>query len=597
MQKKIYPPLPMQKYFALSDLIIMCLIATVIYGVVAIANEWRTEFHPITQIDLSAWALPYYTILSAARGVVAYFISLAFTLVVGYAAAKSKAAEKIIIPLLDILQSIPVLGFLPGLLLGLVALFPRTNIGLELAATIMIFTGQVWNMTISYYASLKSIPAELDEASRVMGLNWYQKLIKLELPFSAVNLAWNSLLSMAGGWFFLIPCEAITLGDNEYRLPGIGAYMDVAIKQGDSKAIALAVVAMILLIVSMDFVIWRPVLSWVQRFRLEEVGGGAQVEPLMQVWIRESKIFHRIKIIYRELVVRPRRARRNRWAWTGAEKSVDELVKKRAPQFHLAIQTVNAGLRSPSVTRSTEWIIALVLLSGIGYGAFKLFLVLSKIPPATWIVLLRNTLWTFIRVVLALVISTLWAVPVGIWIGTSLKRIRAAQPIIQIMASFPAPMLYPLALGLFFALGISFDLGAMLLMLLGVQWYVLFNVLAGAMRIPRELDYALSLMEASRWTRWRSLYLPSVFPFLVTGWITAAGGAWNASVVSEYLSYHGTILKTGGLGSTLSVAIANENLTLFAASLSLMVLVVVALNRLVWARVYRLATTRFRMDN
>jgi NitT/TauT family transport system permease protein len=590
MQRRIFS----QRYFSIADVVIFFLIATAIYGVVAIGNEWRADFQPVTQIDLSVWALPYYTILSATRGIVAYFISLAFTLIVGYLAAKSKSAEKLIIPLLDILQSIPVLGFLPGLLLGLVALFPRTNIGLELAATIMIFTGQVWNMTLSYYASLKSVPVEFGEASRMIGLDWYQRLMKVELPFSAVNLAWNSLLSMAGGWFFLIPCEAITLGDNEYRLPGIGAYMDVAIKAGDNRAIALAVVAMVLLILMMDFVIWRPILAWVQRFRMEEVAGGTQVEPLMQIWIRESQILQRIKILYREVIVRPRRFRSR--SWVQGETSVDELVKIRAPHFYSFFKKIAQELQSPWMSRSFQVLVGGAALSAMGYGAWSLVSILSKIPPATWVVLLRNTVWTFLRVLVAIGLSTLWAVPVGIWIGTSVKRIRRAQPVIQVLASFPAPMLYPLALGLFFSLGVDFDWASMLLMLLGVQWYVLFNVLAGAMRIPKELNDALALMDASRWTRWRSLYLPSVFPFLVTGWVTAAGGAWNASVVAEYLPYRGTILKTGGLGSTLSVAIANENLTLFAASLSLMVLVVLVLNRLVWAPVYRLANTRFRMD-
>ena len=588
MQKIVNP----NRYFSIADVAVLMVLATAIYGVVSIANEWRMEFHPITQIDLSARALPYYTILSAVRGMVAYLISLIFTLVVGYAAAKSRTAEKIIIPLLDILQSIPVLGFLPGLLLGLVALFPRTNIGLELAAIIMIFTGQVWNMTLSYYASLKSVPAEFGEASRVIGLDWYQRLMRVELPFSAVNLAWNSLLSMAGGWFFLIPCEAITLGDHEYRLPGIGAYMDVAIKSGDTKAIVLAVIAMVLLILVMDFVIWRPILAWVQRFRLEDLPGGAPVEPLMQVWIRESKILNRIKMVYRELVLKPRRVRSR----LAGEPSVETIVRVKAPRFYSLVQMITRWVSSPAVVRILQLALSSVALSCMMFGVYRLFFILAKIPPATWIVLARNTTWTFFRVLMALILSSLWAVPVGIWVGTSVKRIRVAQPLIQVLASFPAPMLYPLALGLFFSLGITFDWASMLLMLLGVQWYVLFNVLAGAMRIPKELNDALLLMEASRWARWKNLYLPSVFPYLATGWVTAAGGAWNASVVAEYLPYHGTILKTGGLGSTLSVAIANENFTLFAASLFLMVLVVVVLNRLVWTRVYRLANTRFKMD-
>ncbi len=590
MQRKIVS----QRFFGIPDLAILLLVATIIYGVVAIAQEWRSEFHPVTQINLSVWALPYYTLLSGIRGTVAYFISLSFTLVIGFLAAKSRAAEKVIIPLLDILQSIPVLGFLPGLLLGLVALFPRTNTGLELTAIIMIFTGQVWNMTFSFYSSLKSIPSDLKEASTVMGLNWRHKLFKVELPFSAVNLAWNSLLSMAGGWFFLIPCEAITLGDREYRLPGIGAYMDVAIKEGNHKAIILAVIAMVSLITLMDFAIWRPILAWVQKFRLEEVTGAAPVEPLMQVWIRESKIVRWVKLFYRDYIFSTRRRKSVRVP--KPDLKVEDFVRNRAPRVHGVFVRIIQKRQSPMVIKLTSICSFFAIFGFAGYGAFNLFKILAHVSPATWMVLLRDALWTFLRVLMTLAISSVWAVPVGIWIGTSSKRIRIAQPIIQILASFPAPMLYPIALSIFFSLGISFAWGSMLLMLLGVQWYVLFNVLAGALRIPQELDYALALMETSRLDRWKTLYLPSVFPSLVTGWITAAGGAWNASVVAEYIYYKHTILKTGGLGATLSVATVNENFTLFAASLTLMVLIVILLNRFVWSKIYLIAQTRYRMD-
>ena len=587
-----------QRYASVPDLAILLLVATTIYGVYAISREWRSEFHPITQIDLSVWALPYYTLMSGIRGTVAYFISLIFTLVVGYVAANSKSAEKIIIPMLDILQSIPVLGFLPGLLLGLVALFPHTNTGLELAAIIMIFTGQVWNMTFSYYSSLKSVPTDFREASTIIGLNWRERLRGVELPFSAVNLAWNSLLSMAGGWFFLIPCEAITLGDKEYRLPGIGAYMDVAIKKGDFQAVTMAVVAMVLLIVLMDFVIWRPILSWVQKFRLEDIPGINNSEPLMQLWIRESKIVRWVKLYYRDHVAR-RHAKADR-----ALRSVKKLEIPGTPSSSSLSLSVLLGrlaflnriLFSQRNLKVIGTLSSLGVLAFIVYGSFKLLWVLRTIPVQTWIWLVRDMLWTFLRVVFALLISTIWAVPFGIWLGTSPARIRIGQPIIQILASFPAPMLYPLALGVLFSFGISFDWAAMFLMLLGVQWYVLFNVLAGALRIPQELNYALELMETSTWDKWKTLYLPSVFPSLVTGWVTAAGGAWNASVVAEYIFYQGKILKTGGLGATLSVATAEGNFTLFAASLTLMIFSVIVMNRLVWSKLYDLAQNRFRME-
>ncbi len=276
-----------RKFSAVPDLVIILLIGTLIYGIVAISQEWSAEFKPVTQIDLSIWSLPKYTLFSGIRGFVAYALSLFFTLVVGYIAAKSPRAERIIIPTLDILQSIPVLGFLPGLVLGLVALFPHSNMGIELAAILMIFTGQVWNMTFSYYSSLKSIPADFMEASTVMGLNWKERLVKLELPYAAVGLAWNSVMSMAGGWFFLSACEALRLGENDYRIPGIGSYMAVAAEQDDWKAMIAGVIAMIFLIVLIDFFPWRTMLAYVQSFRLDEVTGPALNEVLINLNVRE----------------------------------------------------------------------------------------------------------------------------------------------------------------------------------------------------------------------------------------------------------------------------------------------------------------------
>lgn len=572
---------------------------TAIYGVVSMGREWQGEFHPVTTISLSFWALPKYALLSAMRGVAAYVISLLFTLIVGYAAAKSKPAEKIIVPLLDILQSIPVLGFLPGLVLGLIALFPQTNTGLELAAVIMIFTGQVWNMTFSFYSSVKSLPTDFNEASTVIGFNWFQKLLRVELPFSAVNLAWNSLMSMAGGWFFLSVCESFPLGSREFRLPGIGSYMAVAIKEGDRTAMILAVVTMVFLIVTIDFLIWRPILAWVQRFRLEDVAGAAPEEPLMQVVIRESRILRWLKLTLRHFELQ-----RIEKGFNGIEVYEADPIVAFRHSTRIRLLLLRKGFKkgyqqivhSRYLLKVLRWAIQLGIIAFIYWCVYGLFKILITVSISEWIILLRNTFWTFLRVCLALILSSLWAVPVGIWIGMSARRVRLFQPIIQVLASFPAPMLYPLVLALLFRLNVSFDLASMILMLLGVQWYVLFNVLAGALRIPQELGYALSLMETSRWDRWKTLYIPSVFPSLVTGWVTAAGGAWNASIVAEYLQYRGQVLQAGGLGATISVAAANQDFRTLAASLTIMVLVVVLLNRTVWARIYRMAQTRYRLD-
>lgn len=591
MQRAVLP----QKALSLADGLILLLIATVIYGLVAMGNEWRADFHPETAIDLSAWALPKYVLLSATRGVIAYFISLAFTLVVGYVAANSKVAEKIVLPLLDILQSIPVLGFLPGLVLGLISLFPRTNVGLELAAILMIFTGQVWNMTFSFYQSLKSIPEDFRDAATVIGMSRMERLKRVELPFAAVGLTWNSLLSMAGGWFFLTVCEAFTLGDLQFRLPGIGSYMAVAIARGNTQAMILGIIAMMLLIIVMDYVIWRPLLSWVQRFRLDEVEGVPE-EPLIRIFIRESRIVRWLKVVARKYRSRRRFKTELQRAISDAATPVEPAGLARPVVVLRERLQRKLGLNTRRALRFAEIGLACALGVVMALAAWKLWGVLSVLESREWWLILRNTLWTFLRVFFSVVLGSLWAVPVGVWIATSPKRTRIAQPIIQVLASFPAPMLYPLALTLLFWIGVEFNWSSMFLMLLGVQWYVLFNVLAGALRIPRELGYALSLMESSRWDRWKTLYLPSIFPSLVTGWVNAAGGAWNASIVAEYLWYKGEIYQANGLGSMISVAAANKNLPLLAASVTVMVGVVVVFNRLVWDRLYRQAMTRYRME-
>src|SRR5262249_25206562 len=283
-----------------------------IYALIAYGRELETPFRAAVDIDLSLYSLPYYTLFSALRGMVAFGLSLSFTLIVGYWAAKSAKAERLLIPLLDILQSIPVLGFLPALVLALIALFPRTNTGLELACIIMIFTGQVWNMTFSFYSSLKSVPSDFNEVSAVIGLNAWEKLRKVGLPFSAMNLVWNSLLSMSGAWFFLSVCEAFTLGDQEYRLPGIGAYMATAIARGDASAMVAGIIAMSLLIIFMDILIWRPVLAWAHQFRLEEIPGFTITEPLMRNLVRDCGLLRWLKLAYRRRVLHRSLLKENR---------------------------------------------------------------------------------------------------------------------------------------------------------------------------------------------------------------------------------------------------------------------------------------------
>lgn len=559
----------------LADALVAVGVGALIFGISLFAGEWNATLNPTYQIDLSLSALPLYSLFSALRGLVAYVASLLFTVGVGYWAAHSKSAERVILPLLDILQSIPVLGFLPGLVLGLVALFPRSNAGLELAAILMIFTGQVWNMTFAFYSSLKSIPLDFQEASSVMGMSKTSKLFRLELPFSAVNLVWNSIMSMAGGWFFLTVCEAFTLGNQDYRLPGVGAYMAVAIEKGDTGAMIGGVVAMAVIIIALDSLIWRPALAWVHRFRLEETISAAGEDRLLNFILANSTFIRALRNAF---------TNRNRRLLLRSSKRGFR-IRLPLPNFYLA-----------GLLRGLRWPVTIFALMGLAWGFIRLIVVLGGLSFAQWMTIFTDTALTFLRVLCCLVLATIWAVPVGIWLSRGERRLRIAQPIAQLMASFPAPMLYPLVIGIFLSLNVDFSIGSMFLMLLGVQWYILFNTLAGGLRIPKELSFVMDLNGNGPRERWRFLYLPSVFPSLVTGWVTAAGGAWNASIVAEYAAYQNRTLETRGLGALISRSAANGDFTTLAACLVVMVVVVVTFNRLVWDRVYKAAQTRFRLD-
>jgi NitT/TauT family transport system permease protein len=583
----MYSPVPAQYYrrhsLPLGDVIVALLVGFFIYGTIATAQRWSAVFQPAIEIDLSAHALPMYAIYSLFRALIAYGLSLMFTLIMGYWAAKSRPAERVILPLLDIGQSIPVLGFLPGLVLGLIAIFPRSNLGLELSCIVMIFTGQVWNMTFSYYSSLKAVPNHLFDLSQNVRFSPLQRLFNIELPYSSSGLAWNSLMSMAGGWFFLTVCEAFTLGDQKFRLSGLGSYMAVAIERGNTHAMLAGFVAMILVIVFMDFVIWRPLIAWTRKFRIDEQAEQVQDIPFIQMLLKDSFIVKWTERAARSLVQRfSRRAHRQEFH-----------KKKRKVQRHSLLRRLHRYERK--VLRSTVLGWGLLLIPTV-FLVFKFVHLLLPVSLADAVMILKSTVFTFLRVCLALVISTLWALPFGVWVGLSPKRTKFFQPIIQVAASFPAPMLYPLAIFVLDALGIGLGVGAGILMLLGVQWYVLFNVLAGATLISRELRDTFQMARVSRRRRWLDLYLPSVFPNLVTGWVTAAGGAWNASIVAEYIEYQGKTLQTTGLGALISEATASGNFPLLAGSLVAMVVVVVSFNRSVWHKVYALAERRYRFE-
>jgi len=563
------PHIKLVRLFSAVDLLILAGVAAVLFALIDVGEEWTGVLRPVAEIDLRPAALPRYVMLTLARGFAAYGLSLIFTLLYGYIAAYNRRAEKVMVPLLDILQSIPVLGFLPGLVLALVAIFPQSNIGLELACVLMIFTGQVWNMTFSFYHSLRAIPPELRDAARVYRLTWWQRFTQLELPYATGGLVWNSMMSMAGGWFFLTVCEAFVLGDKDFRLPGIGSYMSVAIHDGNVPAMAAGVAAMVVMIVAVDQLVWRPIVAWSQKFKIEETEAAEQPSS----WL--------LKLLQKSRVLR----------WVDTKVWTPMMGWGAPPPVAVRLPPARSGVALPVV----GWAVAGLCVAGVAWGAVQLIALLLTVPGESWWRVGGLTGLTFLRVLAAVVLATLWTVPVGVAIGLNPRLSRVLQPVIQIMASFPAPMVYPLVLFAVHAAGIGLNFGSVALLMLGTQWYILFNVIAGAMAIPQDLHEAAAMYRLSRWERWRRLILPGIFPHVVTGWVTATGGAWNASIVAEYVHYGKEALTATGLGATISLATDRGDYPMLAASVLAMCVAVVGINRLVWRRLYRLAEDNFAL--
>lgn len=557
--------------FHWNDLVVISVVIAAIAGVVLVAHEWNAPLRPAAEIHLEPEYLPLYTLFSFTRGVVAYAVSLLFTLIYGYVMARMAGAGRWMLPMLDILQSIPVLGFLPGFVLALVHLFPHSNFGLELASVLMIFTGQVWNMTFSFYSSLKIVPPELIAVTQLVRMSWWERFVRLDLSFAANGLVWNSMMSMAGGWFFLTVSEAFTLGNHDFRLPGLGSYVSVAVERGDTGAQALGVLTMLVMIVGMDQLVWRPVVAWAQKFTDEERNDASEswlwkVLRRSHVWRVGSgslRFFGRGgRTVLSETIAVSQRAARNR--------SLRDGLKR------LALAAIGLG----------------VIL-----GVARYVHLLSRLGANDWINLLASAAASFVRVSFAVVLASLWTIPAGVWIGRNPRWARLLQPVVQMAASFPAPMIFPLALGVMIDLGVRLGAGSVVLLMLGTQWYVLFNVIAGSKAIPRELWEVSQIAGFSRLHRWRMLILPAIFPHLLTGWITAMGGAWNASIVAEYLNYQGRTLSTTGLGATINLATAQGNFPLLAAAVGVMAVAVVGFNRLVWRPLSHRAQTHFTLNN
>jgi NitT/TauT family transport system permease protein len=562
--------LPRPNTASLPDVVMFAAGLAIFYGIVEIGRNWLGAFHPQVEISRRLSALPVYAGYSLLRIALAYVLSLVFALVYGYIAAYRPRAERFMIPLLDVLQSIPVLSFLPGVMLAMAALFPGRQLGVELGAVLLIFTGQVWNIAFSFYASLKSIPREMREAAAIYRFNWWQRFLQIELPYATIGLVWNSMMSVAGAWFFLMACEQFS----DFRLPGLGSYLQTAADNGDTRSILLGIATMVAVIVLIDQLLWRPVIAWAEKFKMEQV----ESTDAPRSWVLELLRRSRGVAYVRKRAVRPLR---------------EQMVHYFAGRSEAPAEPAAEG-------SAILWgwrIAGIAMLGGISYAVVRVVMILAGLHGADFREIGMGLGATFLRVNATLILGALWTIPAGVAIGFSPRLARIAQPLAQIAASVPATALFPVVLLILIRLGGGLGVGSIVLLLLGTQWYILFNVIAGAMAIPTDLKEAASVFGLRGWERWRKLILPGIFPYLVTGLVTASGGAWNASIVAEYFHFKGQTYSTVGVGALISGATDAKNFNLLLAGTIALAAVVVTTNRLVWRRLYRLAETRYKLES
>jgi NitT/TauT family transport system permease protein len=564
--------------FGRADVLIALGVLAAVTLLVLAASRWAAPLTPVVKIQLTPAMLPVYAGYSLLRMILAYILSLIFTLVYGHIAATNRRAEMVMVPVLDILQSIPILSFLPTVVLALVAAFPHSNLGLELASVLLIFTSQVWNMTFSFYHAARTLPADLKEFSAIARLRPWQRFVKLEVPSAMIGLLWNSMMSWAGGWFFLMAAEQFVLGDRSFQLPGLGSYLQVAANTGNGGALLLGLVTLVILIILLDFFLWRPLVAWADKFKLELSSESEPPGSPILDMLRGSAL---LAMLSRQ-VFRP----------TG---DVLARLLNRLQPLPGAAGVSERRSGGMTMRRGINWALLILLAAGTGYALWQMVLLLAPVDPGTWGELLLAAGATWLRTLAALAIGVAWTLPLGVAIGLSPRWSRRLQPVVQVVASIPATAFFPVLLPLLVVLPGGLSLAAIVLMLLGTQWYILFNVIAGAMAIPGDLKEATVIYHVTRWRRWRALILPAVFPYLVTGLLTASGGAWNASIVSEFVQFSGTTASTIGLGASIAGAASAGNFHVLLAGTLLMAAVVVLINRLLWKRLYRLAERRYTL--
>ena len=560
--------------FSAGDAFIVLIVAVVLYIGARLAIHAPAVITG-PNITLAPAALPWYALVSTARMAIAYLFSLSFTIAYAYTAARNRRARMVMLPLLDILQSVPILSFLPVVLLSMTAILPERQ-GVEVASIVLIVTSQVWNMTFSFYQSLTTIPTELREASAIFRLNPWLRFKTLELPFGTNGLIWNSMVSWAGGWFFLMAAESFNVGNRDFRLPGLGSYLQAAANAGNTTAILLGLGTLVLVIVLLDQLVWRPILVWADRFKVEMSTGDAPPTSWFYDILNRSWLLQQFT---------------RRVSHPGAERIDQRMV-------HFFDQ--RAAARSAEPARKRPSIIALgagvIVAALLGYAAVQAFGLLITLPLNEWGLVLQGVIATFLRVAAALIIGVAWTIPVGVLVGSNRRAANFLQPVIQIFASIPATALFPVIVLALVGITGSLNTPAIILMLLGTQWYILFNVIAGTSAIPQDLKYTTALLQVKGWARWRTLILPALFPYLITGLVTAGGGAWNASIVAEYVTFGGKTYSVTGIGAVIAEATAAGNYALLLAATLALIISVVTINRTVWRRLYKIAEERYKME-
>ena len=547
--------------------LVLSLLVLLAYGGSQMARPYQLgETLPLT---LDPAALPYYLMRTTLRMFIALGFSLMFACVFAVLAAKYRAAEKVLVPLLDILQSIPILGFQAIAVAPFILLFPGNLFGVECAAIFAIFTSQAWNMAFSMYQSLRTVPAELKEAASVFQLSGWQRFWRLELPFAMPGLLWNMMMSMSGGWFFVVASEAISVANQDIKLPGVGSYIALAIEQKNLGAIGWAIFGMFVGIALYDQLFFRPLLAWADKFRFEEGSQESAPSSWLLTWLRRTDRLQAMGL----------------YAVKGLERSF------RVFKRHHDGTSIRARARPANSAWSRAWdalLAAAVLLAVWQLVSF----VRAEVGLAEMAHVFLLGCYTMLRVLVLILIAALVWVPIGVWIGMNPRWAGRLQAVAQFLAAFPVNLVFPIAVLGIVRWQLNPSIWLSPLMVLGTQWYILFNVIAGASTIPTELRYAAQNLGLSGWLRWKRYLLPAVFPSFVTGAITASGGSWNASIVAEYVSWGDTTLQAQGLGSYIRQMTTAGDFPRIALGIGVMSVFVMSMNHFVWRRLYRMAEDR-----